>query len=186
MSYSLRNIEWPADESLIRGWLSQSRISEWWGPEDEGFAYLQERAAAQQAALLQETTAHTAIGCVCWQRLEPEDRTLIGLPAGFPAAIDLDLFIGDEQYTRRGAGTAMLRLALARIAADLREAMQPGFHAGLPDVAIACSALENQPAIRLAKRCGFQAVREFIDTDEERTPTLCLSRELPALDREGD
>ena len=91
--YGLRNIELPADESLIRGWLSQSRISDWWGAEDEAFAHLRERAAAQQAALLQDTKLQTAIGCVC----------LIRLP-GTPAAQGVGRTLGWRKPLRSTSG----------------------------------------------------------------------------------
>jgi RimJ/RimL family protein N-acetyltransferase len=74
----------------------------------------------------------------------------------------LDLFIGDEAQTGRGLGTEMIRRFVDEIVFARPETTAC---AADPDV-------RNTASLRAFEKAGFQAVREFVDPEDNELHTL--------------
>ena len=74
----------------------------------------------------------------------------------------LDLFIGDEARTGRGLGSEMIRIFVDEIVFARPETTAC---AADPDV-------RNTASLRAFEKAGFQAVREFVDPEDNELHTL--------------
>lgn len=146
---ALRTLDLPAELLLLAGWLQRPHVSRWWGAHVEASA-LAERSRTTDAVI---TVDSRPVGYMCWERLSPAERAEAGLTELPGTLVDIDLFIGESEYTGRGVATRALRLLLARLRQE-----------GIECVGVGTSTA-NRAALRAFEKAGFLAFRDFTDPD---------------------
>ena len=140
----------PEDRFLIRRWLAEPAVQEWWGS-----------AASAEAGITLAMGSATAL---------PRIIACDGAPIGYAHAVeigvwaeerpaelaagtwDIDLFIASAGHRGRGLGHAALELLAAEVFATT--------------LAVACSAVvpvRNEAAVRAYERAGFRWLRIWPD-----------------------
>lgn len=141
-------------EPLVRAWLRQPHVRQWWGETGEFLRELADRAPDSHAVISND---HRPVGYLCWQvpgEQELADAGLEDLPKGL---IDIDIMIGERDALGRGIGTRALGLLLDRLRID-------------PAVEYAGMAVSvfNARARRAYEKAGFRLFREFDDPESGR------------------
>jgi aminoglycoside 6'-N-acetyltransferase len=140
----------PEDRFLIRRWLAQPAVQEWWGSAagaEAGITLAMESATALPRIIECDGTpigyAH-AVEIGVWAEERPAELA--------PGTWDIDLFIALEEHRSKGLGHAALELLAAEVFATT--------------LAVACSAVvpvRNEAAARACERAGFRWLRVWPD-----------------------
>ncbi len=148
-----------ADLPLIRRWLGEAHVREWWGDPDEQFALVSgdlDEPAMDQLIVLAGDEPFGYLQCYCltaWNTgfgLQPEGTR------------GIDLFIGDGDMIARGHGSAFIR-----------QFVDERFRHGLPRMVTDPDPL-NLRALRAYEKAGF--IRErMVETPDG--PALLMVRE---------
>lgn len=148
-----------ADLPLIRRWLNEPHVREWWGDPDEQHALVSgdlDEPAMDQFIVLADETAFGYLQCyslTAWNTgFGPQPEGTRGI----------DLFIGEASMIERGHGSAMIRQF-----ADER------LHQGAPRVVTDPDPL-NLRAVRAYEKAGFAGDR-MVDTPDG--PSLLMVRD---------
>ena len=140
----------PADRFLIRRWLADPAVRDWWG--DAAGAEAAVTLAMESATALPRIIEHGGTGVGYAHAVEigvwAEER-----PADLPAGTwDIDLFIASAQHRDQGLAQAALVLLTEEVFATT--------------LAVACSAvvsIRNEAAARAYERAGFRWLRIWPD-----------------------
>lgn len=153
------------DLRLIERWLRAEHIRRYWGDPEENIRLLRAAPASGQRRAIIEAGGRK-VGLVLWQhptRLELDEAGLFDVPE---SVIDIDIMIGEENATRRGVGSAAIRLVAKCALADM----------SVPFV-MAASSVENHASQRAFIKAGFEIDREFDDVPNGRHALLVKRRE---------
>ena len=141
-----------ADFPMMLRWLNNPAVSEWWGEPPASIDELEGKHVPRLDGSEQVYgfIAHYAgmpMGYMQWYRISTEpDHPAIGLAPTSSAAIDL--FIGEDDYRRRGLGSIMIRAFLKQIVftePDMKHcAIDP--------------CIENTAAIAAYRKTGFREI----------------------------
>jgi RimJ/RimL family protein N-acetyltransferase len=154
----------PGDRFLIRRWLADPAVQEWWG--DAAGAEAAVTLAMESATALPRIIEHGgapigyahAVEIGVWAEERPQD-----LPAG---TWDIDLFIASAEHRGQGLATGALALLTEEVFGTT--------------LAVACSAvvsIRNEAAARAYERAGFRWLR--IWPDPLYGPCWLLVKERP-------
>lgn len=146
MEVQLTGFEAPRDLELLRAWLGRPHVAPWWGDAEEALAHA---AAQPHEAHRIISVDHEPCGYVCWQRLRPADLSTAGLQSLPAGHMDIDILIGEDDYTGRGVGPQALVLVVELLTS------QGVSSAGLG------TDLENTRACRAFRKAGFDRRAEF-------------------------
>jgi len=130
------------DWSMIRGWLAQPAIQEWWGPltQTEGAvlaAMKSDHALVRIIEVDEQPVGYAhAVDATLWGEQLPDD-----LP---PGTWDLDLFVAEPGMRNKGIGSAALRLL-----------KQDVFDTTLAVAVCVFPAITNEHAVRAYEKAGF-------------------------------
>jgi aminoglycoside 6'-N-acetyltransferase len=148
-----------ADLPLIRRWLSEPHVRQWWGEPDEQFALVSgdlAEPAMDQFIVLVEGRAFGYLQCYSLT----EWNTGFGLqPEGTRG---IDLFIGESDMIARGHGAALIR-----------QFVDDRLRQGLPRMVTDPDPL-NARAVRAYEKAGFVRDR-MVDTPDG--PALLMVRQ---------
>jgi aminoglycoside 6'-N-acetyltransferase len=140
----------PGDRFLIRRWLGDPTVQEWWG--DAAGAEAAVTLAMESTTALPRIIEHDgkaigythAVEISVWAEERPED-----LPSG---TWDIDLFIASAEHRGKGLAQAALELLTEEVFGTT--------------LAVACSAVvsvRNEAAARAYERAGFRWLRIWAD-----------------------
>ncbi len=142
-----------ADLPLLRNWLEQRHVAEWWGDADAQFALVRgdlDDPAMEQFIVVKDERPFAYLQCydpAAWP-----DNGLGVQPAGTRG---VDQFIGEPDMIGRGHGSAFVRCFLERLT-----------RAGTPRV-VTDPDPTNKRAVRAYEKAGFEKSR-LVDTPDGR------------------
>lgn len=151
-----------SDRTLIEGWLRHEHVSRWWGDPDAVSRELAARPDAAGSSIIE--AGEDKVGLVVWGHPSREELEAAGLADIDPAAIDIDIMIGEPRALYRGIGSEALRLVASLALAD----------PAVPYL-IAATMVGNDASVRAFAKAGFRVDREF--ADPECGPCLLLRRD---------
>lgn len=138
------------DSGLLAAWLKRPHVARWWGdPETQIKAVLALPVGGGDALILADGVA---VGYIRWQRLLREELDAAGLHEIPSGAIDIDIAIGEEDYTALGIGSRTIGLLVRELAAD----------STIPLIML-CTSVDNAMAIRAYEKVGFVRQRTFFE-----------------------
>lgn len=148
------------DLPLLRRWLDRPHVAQWWGDPEEALTNATEHPPSMHGIIAVDGEH---IGYVCWQSPIAEESSAAGLSALPPDHIDVDILIGEAEYTGRGIGPQVLLAVIEQLRS-----------AGVSSVGLATDE-ENQRARRAFVKAGFRFYHAF----EWAGRRMCyLTREL--------
>jgi RimJ/RimL family protein N-acetyltransferase len=147
------------DLGLMHGWLQRPHVRRWWDDhasyEDIAEHYLPAIEGRRAVDLYLILLDGRPVGFIQAYLLadHPDFAALVGLGAGVAG---VDLFVGEEELTRKGLGTEVLR-------AFVRDVVfaEPGTTACIADPDV-----RNTASIRAFEKAGFRRVGEFVDAED--------------------
>jgi aminoglycoside 6'-N-acetyltransferase len=154
----------PGDRFMLRRWLADPEIETWWGSRAGAEAAIALAMESPSALCRIIEHAGQAIGYThavdvgLWNETLPEV-----IPSG---CWDLDTFIGDASYRRRGIGQRAIELLAQEVFTTT--------------LAVACcifTSVKNEAAVRAYERAGFRWVSVWNDPTHD--PCWVLLKERP-------
>ena len=138
---------------LVRRWLAQPHVAQWWGDPEEQYALVRDDLGHPSMNQFIVAVDDRPIAYLqCYDPHAWPDHGLGALPAG---ARGIDQFIGEPDMVDRGHGSTLIRL----FADDL-------LSGGTPRV-VSDPAPANARAIRAGEKAGFARDR-LVDTPDRR------------------
>jgi len=138
---------------LVRRWLAQPHVAQWWGDPEEQYALVRDDLGHPSMNQFIVAVDDRPIAYLqCYDPHAWPDHGLGALPAG---ARGIDQFIGEPDMVDRGHGSTLIRL----FADDL-------LSGGTPRV-VSDPARANARAIRACEKAGFARDR-LVDTPDGR------------------
>ena len=141
-----------ADLPLLKRWLEEPHVRDWWGEPDEELALIRAMVEGEDSTrpYMIQFEGHPIGYAQYWQvgELQTDDWTE-DHPwlAVFPAdAVGMDICIGDDRFVAKGVGPAVIRAFVRRLQAG-----------GLATI-IADPDPENSRAVRAFEKAGFRPV----------------------------
>lgn len=136
--------------ALLSDWLRRPHVARWWGEADTALGWVPRAADGSGEAFI--LRGGRPVGYVRWQRVLRCDLDAAGLREVPDGAVDIDILIGEAEFTGRGIGPRALRLLLERLWRD-------------PSIPLAgmCASAANEPALRAYERAGFSRRRRYDD-----------------------
>ena len=150
--YAFRSMS-AADLPLVRRWLEQPHVAQWWGNPDAQFALVSEdldHPAMDQFIVAMQV--HSFAYLQCYDPAAWSDNGLGAQPNGTRG---IDQFIGEADMIDRGHGSALIRAFVDGL-----------FSAGTPRV-VTDPDPANTRAVRAYEKAGFQQDR-LVDTPDGR------------------
>jgi aminoglycoside 6'-N-acetyltransferase len=147
------------DLGLMYEWLRREHVRRWWDEhssyEDVARHYLPAIEGRRPTDLYLILLDDRPVGFIQSYLLadHPDFAALVGLGAGVAG---VDLFVGEEELTRKGLGTEVLR----RFVSDVVFA-EPGTTACIADPDV-----HNAASLRAFEKAGFRRVGEFLDPED--------------------
>jgi len=136
--------------ALLKSWLCREHVRRWWLNPDERLAEcLQIPTGGDHALILLDSHP---VGYIRWRMLEREERSKIKLSGHHELAVDIDIFIGEEEFTGRGVGPAAIEILIERLSRE-----------GKADIAGLGASIENTRAIKAFEKAGFKKYHKFRD-----------------------
>ncbi|MDH3457340.1 MAG: acetyltransferase [Gemmatimonadota bacterium] len=135
----------------LRDWLHRPHVARWWGDPQQALDNSL-RCSPENHAVIAADGA--PVGYLCWQTPPQNELEAAGLADLPDDLVDIDVLIGEPEFTGRGVGPKSLGLLLARLRED-------------PFVAVAGvgTSVSNGRAIRAFEKAGFRLFREFQDPE---------------------
>jgi aminoglycoside 6'-N-acetyltransferase len=149
-----------ADLPLVRRWLAQPHVVQWWGDSDEQFELV--RGDLDHPAMDQFIVATAGRPFAYLQCYDPTAWPDNGFGSLPPGSRGVDQFIGEADMIGRGHGSALIRMFVDGV-----------LTAGAPRV-ITDPDPGNGRAIRAYEKAGFRAER-LIDTPDGRALLMARS-----------
>jgi len=140
------------ERPLIERWLRQEHVRRWWGDPEVAARELAARPDAAPSAIIE--AGGGKVGLVVWGRPSRDELEAAGLADIDPAALDVDIMIGEPTALYRGIGCEALRLVVAAALSD----------PAVPYL-IAATVVGNDAAVRAFTKAGFRVDREFADPE---------------------
>jgi aminoglycoside 6'-N-acetyltransferase len=150
-----------ADLPMVRRWLGQRHVAQWWGDPDQQFALVREdldHPAMDQFIVANENRPFAYLQCY-----DPSAWPDNGLGIQPHGTRGIDQFIGEPGFTDRGHGSALIRTFIDRL-----------LDAGTPRV-VTDPDPANVRAVRAYEKAGFQKDR-LVDTPDGRA--LLMVRDI--------
>ena len=138
------------DAGLLAGWLKRTHVARWWGDPDTQIKAVLELPVGGGDALI--VADGVAVGNIRWQRPSRSELEAAGLTEIPDGTMDIDIAIGEEDYTGLGIGSRALRLLINELVTD----------SSIPLIML-CTSVDNAMAIRAYEKVGFRCVRTFIE-----------------------
>jgi len=142
-----------ADLPLVRRWLAEPHVVQWWGDPREQFALISEdldHPAMDQFIVSQNDRPFAYLQCY-----DPTAWSDNGLGKQPEGTRGIDQFIGEEDMVDRGHGSALIRLFVDRL-------LQSGAPRTVTD-----PDPRNARAVRAYEKAGFQKDR-LVETPDGR------------------
>lgn len=137
---------------LLVQWLNREHVRESWGDPAANLASIMALTPPAGCALIAANGA--LVGFVQWQPMGARELLESGVEAPDNKTIDIDIFIGEEEYLGRGIGPAALELLLKQIK-----------EAGAAKRATLFTGVENERALRAYAKAGFQVKSQTMDAE---------------------
>jgi len=166
------------DLPLVHEWHQRPHVARWWTghqtfeetenhyvPTIEGSEPTQHYLALLNGEPLGMIQTYLVSDYPDWAALIEEGEGTAGL----------DLFIGEEEQTGRGLGTEMIRRFVDEIVFARPETT----------ACVADPDLRNTASLRAFEKAGFQAVREFVDPEDDELHALVRLERAPAQSAGG-
>jgi aminoglycoside 6'-N-acetyltransferase len=138
------------DEKLIKAWLCEPHVERWWGDPQKAWKELLAPAAGGGGALIM--FGKKPVGLLRWQIPGSDELAAAGLNEFLPGTLDIDIAIGEPDFTGRAIGPKALRLLAEKL-----------FKEKAPPEIMLCTSVENTRAIRAYEKAGFRRIRRFFD-----------------------
>lgn len=135
---------------LLAEWLKRPHVARWWGDPDTQIKAVLELPAGGGDALI--VSDGVSVGYIRWQRPARAELEAAGLHEIPDGAVDIDIAIGEEDYTGLGIGSGALRQLVKELATD----------SSIPLIML-CTSVENANAIRAYEKAGFCCKRTFFE-----------------------
>jgi aminoglycoside 6'-N-acetyltransferase len=142
-----------ADLPMLRNWLEEPHVSEWWGDADEQFALV--RGDLDDPAMEQFIVAIGDQPFAYLQCYDPSAWPENGLGVQPMGTRGMDQFIGEPDMIGRGHGSSFIKSFLQRL-----------IRSGTPRI-VTDPAPTNQRAVRVYEKAGFKSVG-LVDTPDGR------------------
>jgi aminoglycoside 6'-N-acetyltransferase len=136
--------------ALLTHWLHREHVRRWRLDPDERLAECLEHPNQGGHALIMCDSR--PVGYIRWRALTSDELSKTNLKEHHERAMDIDLFIGEEEYTGRGIGPAAIGMLIERLS---REA-----GAGIAGLG---ASIENKNAIKAFEKAGFRKFHKFHD-----------------------
>lgn len=153
-----------ADAQLVDRWLHADHVRRWWGEPRENSRLLQNLPTGSHRMLIKANSRR--VGLIQWQHPSREELDEAGLQDVPTSVIDIDIMVGEPEYTGRGIGTAAIQIVKERALAD--EAVS---------YLIAATRIDNVASLRAFEKAGFTVDREFDDPISDRCVLMVLRRQ---------
>ncbi len=149
------------DLKLLRFWLSEPHITDWWTPPEEEIAAIEEDIKADRANVARYIVSHQGREFAYIQAYDPAEDEFWAENPQEAGTIGLDQFIGDPSMIGFGHGTNFIK----------------GFIAGIKNTdgvekIIVDPAPDNAPAIKCYSQAGF---RKEADIETPDGPAILMS-----------
>ncbi len=137
-------------KALLERWLFKDHVSRWWlNPADRLAECLESPAGGDHALIVCDSRP---IGYIRWRMLNDEEHLKIKRIEHRRRAMDIDLFIGEEEYTGRGIGPAAIEMLIERLSRE-----------GSAGIAGLGASIKNKNAIKAFEKAGFRKFQKFSD-----------------------
>jgi aminoglycoside 6'-N-acetyltransferase len=138
------------DENLLKAWLCAPHVAKWWGDPQKAYTELLAPAAGGGGELI--LYGKKPVGLLRWQIPNPDELAAAGLHEILPDTLDIDIAIGEPDFTGRGIGPRALSLLVEKL-----------FKEKAPPEIMMCTSVENTRAMRAYEKAGFRRIRKFFD-----------------------
>jgi len=137
---------------LLEQWLHRAHVCESWGDPAANLAGILALTPPANGALI--AAGNVLVGFVQWQPLAARELFESGIVVPDDETIDIDIFIGEEEYLGRGIGPAALELLLKQIKEE-----------GAAKRATLFTGAENERALRAYAKAGFRVRSQTMDAE---------------------
>lgn len=142
MPFTLERLA-PSDLPLLRAWLVQPYVAQWFGDPDEWMGEIAANLDADWVWYFRADLAGVPTGFVqCYDTSRAPPGEWSTQP---PGTVGVDYVVGRPEVLGQGYGTQLLQEFVAYVTAQWR-----------PRRIIADPDPDNGPSVRVAQRCGFQ------------------------------
>lgn len=137
---------------LLEQWLHREHVRERWGDPIANLASIVALTPPAGGALL--AADNVLVGFVQWQPMAARELLKSGIAVPDDETIDIDIFIGEEEYLGRGIGPAALELLINQIKEE-----------GTAKRATLFTGVENKRALRAYTKAGFRVRSHYMDAE---------------------
>lgn len=159
---SLKEFDPEVHASLLADWLNREHVRRWWLDPGQRLRECLNRPDGGGHALI--CRDNKPVGYVRWGLPSRDELAAVGLDEVYSGVVDIDIMIGEEEYTGRGIGPKALEMV---------------FHESLKGdrtrVAGVATSVNNRAAISAFGKAGFKKLLEF--KDDMYGPCMLMVRE---------
>jgi hypothetical protein len=147
--------------SLLKVWMAQPHVSQWWGDPESNLLELRQHDEDTQAIIAVD---RSPVGYLCWQTPSQEELMKAGLSDLPKDIVDVDIMIGELNALGKNIGPKALCCLFERLK------YQGVSYAGV------AGAIANTRAMCAYKKAGLKPFRDFFECGEKyRYFTIALN-----------
>ena len=137
-----------ADLTMLRDWLAQSHVKEWYPVPDSNLDWASRPPANGGHALIE--LEGNPVGYIRWTIVSRAILDSVGLSEVPTGSADVDILIGDKRHVSQGIGPVALSLLASRLTEQ----------GGVPLIGLTTSK-KNTAAHRAFEKAGFSKTAEY-------------------------